>query len=132
MSTIVLYKLYYIEYNNTHTKAIKHWQQRSKNMSHFKNIKVNYTDFDGKRTSTTINFAICENLYWKKVDIETRRKLIEEENYQELQEKERKLITETAQEFINNLLKSQKEDAGSIRGTSQYGIESNMLMELMK
>lgn len=30
MSTIVLYKLCYIEYNNTHTKAIKHWQQRSK------------------------------------------------------------------------------------------------------
>lgn len=105
-------------------------------MSHFKNIKVNYTDFNGKRTSTTINFAICENLYWKKVDIETRRKLIEEEErykgFQKLQEKERKLITETAQEFINNLLKSQKEDTGSIRGTSQYGIESNMLMELMK
>lgn len=98
-------------------------------MSHFKNIKVNYTDFNGKRTSTTINFAICENLYWKKVDLETRRKIMDEENYQE---KERKLITETAQEFINNLLKSQKEDAGSIRGTSQYGIESNMLMELMK
>ena len=94
-------------------------------MSHFKNIKVNYTDFYGKRTSTTINFAICENLYWKKVDIETRKKMIGEE-------KERKLITEIAQEFINNLLKSQKEDAGSIRGTSQYGIESNMLMELMK
>lgn len=132
MSTIVLYKLYYIEYNNTHTKAIKHWQPGAKKMSHFKNIKVNYTDFDGKRTSTTINFAICENLYWKKVDIETRRKIIEEENYQEFQEKERKLITETAQEFINNMLKSQKEDTGSIRGTSQYGIESNMLMELMK
>lgn len=98
-------------------------------MSHFKNIKVNYTDFNGKRTSTTINFAICENLYWKKVDHETRRKIMDEENYQE---KERKLITEIAQEFINNLLKSQKEDAGSIRGTSQYGIESNMLMELMK
>ena len=98
-------------------------------MSHFKNIKVNYTDFDGKRTSTTTNFSICENLYWKKVDIETRKKMIREENYQE---KERKLITEIAQEFINNLLKSQKEDAGSIRGTSQYGIESNMLMELMK
>ena len=61
--------------------------QGAKKMSHFKNIKVNYTDFDGKRTSTTINFAICENLYWKKVEIETRRKLIEEENYQE---KERK------------------------------------------
>ena len=131
MSTIVLYKLYNIEYNNTHTEAIKHWYQRSKKMSHFKNIKVNYTDFDGKRTSTTINFAICENLYWKKVDHETRRKLIEEE-YKEFQEKERKLITEIAQEFINNLLKSQKEDAGSIRGTSQYGIESNMIMELMK
>ncbi len=100
-------------------------------MSHFKNIKVNYTDFDGKRTSTTINFAICENLYWKKVDIETRRKLIEE-NYQEFQEKERKLITETAQEFVNNLLKSQEKDTDSIRGTSQYGIESHMLMELMK
>ena len=98
-------------------------------MSHFKNIKVNYTDFYGKRTSTTINFAICENLYWKKVDIETRKKLIAEENYQAL---ERKLITETAQEFINNLLKSQKDDTGSIKGTSQYGIESNMLMELMK
>ena len=98
-------------------------------MSHFKNIKVNYTDFDGKRTSTTINFAICENLYWKKVDIETRKKLIAEENYQAL---ERKLITETAQEFINNLLKSQKDDTGSIKGTSQYGIETHMLMELMK
>ena len=98
-------------------------------MSHFKNIKVNYTDFDGKRTSTTINFAICENLYWKKVDIETRKKLIAEENYQAL---ERKLITETAQEFINNLLKSQKDDTGSIKGTSQYGIESLMIMELMK
>lgn len=98
-------------------------------MSHFKNIKVNYTDFDGKRTSTTINFAICERLYWEKVDYETRRKIIDEKNYQE---KERKLITEIAQEFINNLLKSQKEDTGSIRGTSQYGIESHMLMELMK
>lgn len=98
-------------------------------MSHFKNIKVNYTDFDGKRTSTTINFAICENLYWKKVDIETRKKLIAEENYQAL---ERKLITETAQEFINNLLKSQKDDTGSIKGISQYGIESLMIMELMK
>lgn len=98
-------------------------------MSHFKNIKVNYTDFDGKRTSTTINFAICERLYWEKVDYETRRKIIGEKNYQE---KERKLITEIAQEFINNLLKSQKEDTGSIRGTSQYGIESHMLMELMK
>ena len=101
-------------------------------MSHFKNIKVNYTDFDGKRTSTTINFAICENLYWKKVDIETRRKLIEEENYQEFQEKERKLITEIAQEFVNNLLKSQEKDTDSIRGTSQYGIESHILMELMR
>ncbi len=98
-------------------------------MSHFRNIKVNYTDYDGKRTSTTINFAICENLYWKKVDRETRRKLIEEENYQE---KERKLITEIAQEFINNMLKSQKQDTDSIRGTSQYGIESHMIMELMK
>ena len=98
-------------------------------MSHFKNIKVNYTDFDGKRTSTTINFSICENLYWKKVDIETRKKMIGEENYQE---KERKLITEIAQEFVNNLLKSQKENAGSIRGTSPYGIESNMLMEITK
>lgn len=98
-------------------------------MSHFKNIKVNYTDFNHKRTSTTINFAICERLYWEKVDYETRRKIIDEENYQE---KERKLITEIAQEFINNLLKSQKEDTGSIRGTSQYGIESHMLMELMK
>jgi vacuolar-type H+-ATPase subunit B/Vma2 len=98
-------------------------------MSQFKNVKVNYTDFDGKRTSTTINFSICENLYWEKVDIETRKKMIGEENYQE---KERKLITEIAQEFVNNLLKSQKEDVGSIRGTSQYGIESNMLMELMK
>ena len=101
-------------------------------MSNFKNIKVNYTDFNDKRTSTTINFAICENLYWKKVDIETRRKLIEEENYEEFQEKERKLITETAQEFVNNLLKSQEKDTDSIRGTSQYGIESNMLMEIMK
>lgn len=132
MSTIVLYKLCHIEYNNTHTKAIRPKDNGENTMSHFKNIKVNYTDFDGKRTSTTINFAICENLYWKKVDIETRRKIIEEENYQEFQEKERKLITETAQEFINNMLKSQKEDTGSIRGTSQYGIESNMLMELMK
>ena len=94
-------------------------------MSHFKNIKVNYTDFDGKRTSTTINFAICENLYWKKVDIETRKKMIGEE-------KERKLITEIAQEFVNSILKSQKEDTDSIRGTSQYGIETHMLMELMK
>ena len=98
-------------------------------MSHFKNVKVNYTDFDGKRTSTTINFSICENLYWKKVDIETRKKMIGEENYQE---KERKLITGIAQEFVNNLLKSQKENAGSIRGTSPYGIESNMLMEITK
>ena len=98
-------------------------------MSHFKNIKVNYTDFNDKRTSTTINFAICERLYWEKVDYETRRKIIDEENFKE---KERKLITEIAQEFINNLLKSQKEDTGSIRGTSQYGIESHMLMELMK
>lgn len=94
-----------------------------------KNIKVNYTDYEGKRTSTTINFAICENLYWKKVSIDKRRKLINEENYQE---KERKLITETAQEFVNNLLKSQEKDTNSIRGTSQYGIESHMLMELMK
>jgi len=132
MSTIVLYKLCYIEYNSTHTKATRPKDNGENTMSHFKNIKVNYTDFNGKRTSTTINFAICENLYWKKVDHETRRKLIDEENYQDFQEKERKLITEIAQEFINNLLKSQKEDAGSIRGTSQYGIESNMLMELMK
>ena len=98
-------------------------------MSHFKNVKVNYTDFDGKRTSTTINFSMCENLYWKKVDIETRKKMIGEENYQE---KERKLITEIAQEYVNSILKRQKENTGSIRGTSQYGIESNILMELMK
>lgn len=98
-------------------------------MSHFKNIKVNYTDFEGKRTSTTINFAICENLYWKKVDIETRKKMIGEENYQE---KERKLITEIAQEFVNSMLKSQKENTGSIIGTSQYGIESIMMMEITK
>lgn len=97
-------------------------------MSHFKNIKVNYTNYAGKRSSTTINFAICERLYWEKVDYKTRRKIIEEENYQ----KERKLITEIAQEFVNNILKSQKEDTGSIRGTSQYGIETHMLMELIK
>ncbi len=105
-------------------------------MSHFKNIKVNYTNYENKRSSTTINFAICERLYWEKVDCETRRKLIEEEErykgFQKLQEKERKLITETAQEFVNNLLKSQEKDTESIRGTSQYGIESHMLMELMK
>lgn len=94
-----------------------------------KNIKVNYTNYEGKRTSTTINFAICENLYWKKISIDKRRELINEENYQE---KERKLITETAQEFINDMLESQKKDTNSIRGTSQYGIESHMLMELMK
>lgn len=129
MSTIVLYKLCYIEYNNTHTKAIRPKDNGENTMSHFKNIKVNYTDWNDKRTSTTINFAICERLYWEKVDCKTRRKIMDEENYQE---KERKLITETAQEFINNLLKSQKEDTGSIRGTSQYGIESHMLMELMK
>lgn len=98
-------------------------------MSHFKNIKVNYTNYEDKRSSTTINFAICERLYWEKVDRETRRKLMDEENYQE---KERKLITEIAQEFVNSILKSQKEDTGSIRGTSQYGIETHMLMELMK
>lgn len=97
-------------------------------MNYFKNIKVNYTNFEDKRSSTTINFAICERLYWMKVDYETRRKIIDEENFQE---KERKLITEIAQEFVNNILKRQKEDTESIRGTSQYGIETHMLMEIM-
>lgn len=55
--------------------------------------------------------------------------MIGEENYQE---KERKLITEIAQEFVNSMLKSQKENTGSIIGTSQYGIESIMMMEIMK
>ena len=55
--------------------------------------------------------------------------MIGEENYQE---KERKLITEIAQEFVNSILKSQKENTGSIRGTSQYGIESIMIMEITK
>lgn len=65
MSTIIIDILDEIEYNNTHTKAITHLAQRSKQI--MKNIKVNYTDADGKRTSTTINGNICWS-YFKTIN----------------------------------------------------------------
>lgn len=60
-----------------------------------KNIKVNYTNFNDKRTSTTIKFAIA-NVYYRESDLENFKKTFVMER-----EKHIEAVRQAAQRFIN-------------------------------
>lgn len=60
------------------------------------NIKINYTNIDGKRTSTTINRAIAKHFYYTTDDYETNRGKGIPSDYNERIKKE-------VQEFVNEM-----------------------------
>ena len=89
-----------------------------------KNIKVNIINFDGNPSSTTLNFAICEQLYFKTGSYEERK-----EAFSKGMEDQRKAIAACAQSYVNNAVS--KIENYSTHGTSQYAIESRMILDLI-
>ena len=79
-----------------------------------KNIKVNYTNFEEKRTSTTIKFAIA-NVYYREKDIENFRKTIVGDR-----EKHIEAVREAAQKFVN-------EDNKDIDDNTSYWEDQEMI-----
>lgn len=68
-----------------------------------KNIKVNYTNFNDQRTSTTIRFAIA-NVYYRESDLEGFKKTIYD------REAHKEAVKNVAQKFVNEQHKEEDED----------------------
>lgn len=90
-----------------------------------KNIKVNITNLDGKRSSTTLNFAICEKLHEKSV-FKTPE---EHKPVYKTTDEYVKGISDVAQSYTNYLLSVAVKSG--YKGTDQYYLESNMIEELL-
>lgn len=85
-----------------------------------KNIKVNIRNLEGKQSSTTINFVICEKYYEIFGDYGSEYGLIHQ-----TVEEYRKNISDFAQLYTNRLV--QKAVDVGYKGVDQYYIESNMI-----
>lgn len=72
-----------------------------------KNIKVNYTNFSDKRTSTTIKFAIA-NVYYRESDIENFKITIVGDR-----EKHIEAVKQAAQKFVNEQHKEDDEETST-------------------
>lgn len=79
-----------------------------------KNIKVNYTNFEEKRTSTTIKFAIA-NIYYRESDLENFRKTIRGDRKKHIE-----AIRQAAQKFVN-------EDNKDIDDDTSYWEDQEMI-----
>lgn len=88
-----------------------------------KNIKVNYTNFQDKRTSTTVKFAIA-NVYYRESDLENFRKTIIGDR-----EKHIEAVRQAAQKFINEDNKDVDDDTS--HWEDQEMIEIAMIEEML-
>lgn len=88
-----------------------------------KNIKVNITNQDGKRSSTTLNFVLCEK-YYKHFSSLEGGELIHETKMDYA-----KAIAGCAQFYTNYLVSKAVKDG--YKGINQYLIEMNMLEEIL-
>ena len=97
-----------------------------------KNIKVNYTNQDGKRTSTTINKSICEYYYYATATDEERMTLKDwcENDTKGYVEMRNKILNKMAQEAADTVTKETIE-RGVLKGTDQKEIECYMLEKIM-
>jgi len=88
------------------------------------NIKVNITNIEGKRSSTTLNFVICENYYLLFSDTESLEVSIHEsiESY-------KLAIAFCAQSHTNHTV--QQAVKNGFKGIDQYYVESNMIEEII-
>lgn len=86
-----------------------------------KNIKVNYTNFNGKRTSTTIKFAIA-NVYYRESDLENFKKTFVLDR-----EKHIEAVRQTAQKYVNEANKEDFEETSTWE--DQEMIEIGMIEE---
>lgn len=85
-----------------------------------KNIKVNVRNQEGKPSSTTLNFAICEKYYQVFGDYGSEHGLLHKSV-----DEYRKDISDLAQSYTNRLVSKAVENG--YKGIDQYYIESNMI-----
>lgn len=85
-----------------------------------KNIKVNIINYNGKPSSTTINYAICEMYYEMITSPDDQVKHYKQYGYDV-----RKEISLCVQTYTNKFILTQAEK--QISGVSQYTIERSLL-----
>lgn len=91
-----------------------------------KNIKVNYTNHENKRTSTTINKNIVKKLIFKEQP-EWCKELLEDEDIINFCENETKILTKFAQKITNEYEDYMQKIECTV---SQEKIEMHMLDKL--
>ena len=87
-----------------------------------KNIKVNYTDFSGKRTSTTINGTIA-NVYYRESNLEKFKETLYNRR---LHEQELRRIIQT---YVNEQHKDEDDETSTWEGKEM--IESSLLEDIV-